>query len=457
MEAKRYRRLLLLLGVALCAGPPCFGDADLPRTPLGAHFDGPIVGDAQPHDAARSPDLHGEIGLRRVLAAALLRNPNLGASAWEARVREARALQAGLLPNPSFDFEIENILGSGLREGVDQSETTVHLSQLVLLTDRRLLGRKVAGLRSELGRWDYEVARVDVLTQSTKAFVALLAAQLRLRLLEDFEQVVTAAIDLVAAQVRAGAAPPVLKTRAEVLKLSVVLDAAQARRVVAASRVALSATWGSSTPEFSSVRGDLRQDLTDPPPLQQLIDRTESNPDLARWATELSEREAVLSLANVSWIPNPTVRVAGRHFNDNDDAALVAGFSIPLPVFDRNQGAVLAATREVQKAKADKASAELSVRSMLARRYHELLAALEQARRLRAEAIPAALLAFEGTSEGYRRGTFDYLDVIAAQRMVFDLRSREIDALASYHLARADIERLMGAPLDAEEGSDEDR
>ncbi len=167
--------------------------------------------------------------------------------------------------------------------------------------------------------------------------------------------------------------------------------------------------------------------------------------------TELAERQARLSLAEAMRLPDPTVRFAGRHFSDSDDVAFVVGVSIPLPLFDRNQGGSLAAARDVETARASRDSAELAVRAALAQSYQELAAAFVQAMALQQDALPAAQEAFDGTREGYRRGTFRYLDVLDAQRTLYDLRGRELAALATYHRARADIERLLGEPI--EEGA----
>jgi cobalt-zinc-cadmium efflux system outer membrane protein len=119
-------------------------------------------------------------------------------------------------------------------------------------------------------------------------------------------------------------------------------------------------------------------------------------------------------------------------------------------VFDRNQGNAMAAAHDVQAARARKASAELAVRAALARRYQDLVTAHVHAHALGEQTLPAARRAFEGTREGYRRGTFQYLDVLDAQRTLYDLRGRELTALSTYHQARADIERLLGEPLDEE-------
>jgi len=45
-------------------------------------------------------------------------------------------------------------------------------------------------------------------------------------------------------------------------------------------------------------------------------------------------------LENAKKIPDLTVSGGVRRLNENDDTAFVMGFSVPLPLFDRNQGAL---------------------------------------------------------------------------------------------------------------------
>jgi cobalt-zinc-cadmium efflux system outer membrane protein len=53
---------------------------------------------------------------------------------------------------------------------------------------------------------------------------------------------------------------------------------------------------------------------------------------------------------------------------------------------------------------------------------------------------------------GYTEGKFGFLDVIDAQRTLFDARSLLLDSAAEYALAKVDLERLIGLELDAAEG-----
>ena len=75
----------------------------------------------------------GVLSLRQALHETLLNNPELLAFSFELRAIEARRLQAGLLPNPELSAELENFGGTGSTRGVQSSETTIQLSQLIEL------------------------------------------------------------------------------------------------------------------------------------------------------------------------------------------------------------------------------------------------------------------------------------------------------------------------------------
>ena len=220
----------------------------------------------------------------------------------------------------------------------------------------------------------------------------------------------------------------------------------QSKRERTAAQFALAATWGSTTVTFSAVIGDL-ETVAKPPPIDELFSRLSRSPDIARWTTEKSQRQAVVALEEARQIPSVTVDAGVRYFNEDDAAALVFQAAIPLQVFDRNQGSIQEAYARLAKVNAEQRSVNVQSRVAFAAAYQSLLAAYEQVQTLRDQTLPAAEAAFEGTRDGYRNGLFNYLDILDSQRTLFMLRARKLDVLLTYHLARADIERLTATPL----------
>ena len=143
-------------------------------------------------------------------------------------------------------------------------------------------------------------------------------------------------------------------------------------------------------------------------------------------------------------MPDLTLSLGVRRLNEIDKFGFVAGVSIPLPLFNRNQGGIFEATRRLSKAEEERRTANVKVLATVSEIYQALSSSFTEAMILRNDALPGALSAFEASQEGYRQGKFGYLDVLDAQRTLFDVRRRYIDAVAAYHIAIADVKRLIG-------------
>ncbi|MGH6949814.1 MAG: TolC family protein, partial [Vitreimonas sp.] len=169
---------------------------------------------------------------------------------------------------------------------------------------------------------------------------------------------------------------------------------------------------------------------------------TDSAPDLARLMAERNRASAEARLERSLAFNNPTLSLGYRQFEDTGDDALVAGVSIPLGVFNRNQGAVTRA-----RAQERRAAYELEAgRQALGREVAALQRRLEADRRaalaLEEDVIPQAERALALAQDGYNRGAFSYLDVLEAQRAVSDAREARVEALLSFHNNEAAIDRL---------------
>ncbi len=398
---------------------------------------------AKPNDIPEEPRSH--ITVEDALALALMRNPDLAATAWEIRAREGAILQAGLFPNPEISTEIEDLGGSAF-SGADQAEATISLDQFIELGGKRLKRKKLASLTFDLGGWDYEAKRIDLFTQVTQAFVRVLGAQENLTLSDEMVRLAQQVADTVSGRVQAGKVSPVEEIKAKVALASVQIEMRRAKKALEALRKQLAATWGSTTPTFTLAKGNLRS-VFPVPSFDQLVNHLSQNPELARWGTEISQRESVIDLERSNAIPDITLSGGVRRFNETDTTGFVAGFSIPLPILNQNQGAIQGARAQLSKAKEERRAAEVRLTSELAEAYRALSTASAEVRGLERDVLPGAERAFNSVNEGYRLGKFGLLDVLDAQRTLFGARAQHLEALIGYHQAVAGVEQLIGARL----------
>ena len=156
------------------------------------------------------------ITLRESAARALLQSPVLSAFKIEKRVREARTLQLGLLPNPELEIIVEDAAGSGNFSGFDRSETTVQLGQRIELGGKREARTHAGRVSEKLADWDYEAKRLDILSDVNKSFIEVLKAQHKVALTHKLIDLGKQFLNAVAERVKSGKVVAIEKTKAEV-------------------------------------------------------------------------------------------------------------------------------------------------------------------------------------------------------------------------------------------------
>lgn len=385
----------------------------------------------------------GEITLEQALTLALLRNPELAAYSWEVRAADARALQAGLRPNPELEFEIEEFGGTGDKSGAGSAVTTLGVVLPIERGGKRSMRKRVTLLEKSAAEWDYESKRLDVLAETTRSFIELLAAQERYNLARELFKLSEKVFVTVSERVMAGKVSPLEETRAGVANSTSRIEMERADRELQTAKKQLASNWGNPAPYFAMAIGDF-YGIGDIEPFDELKTMIGMNPDIARWDQAMELRRAMVDLEKAVGTPDMSVGLSSQWFNETGERALALQFAVTLPVYDRNQGGTLAAKREQDKAVEERGAAEISVLTELNEAWQALNAAHLEAVALSKEVLPSAQWAFDAAQEGYRYGKFGYLEVLDAQRSLYEAKGQYIEALASYHTNQAAVNRLIG-------------
>jgi cobalt-zinc-cadmium efflux system outer membrane protein len=269
-------------------------------------------------------------------------------------------------------------------------------------------------------------------------------AQERIQQMEGLLSLAQRATAAAARRVAAGKVSPVEETKARVAEASARVELNQARTDLNAARKRLAATWGSTQPRFLVAEG--RTDLL--PVLlsdKELASRLDNAPLLNRSRHEVERFAALAELERAKRIPNVTVSLGAKRAEELGRNQAVIGLSIPFPVFDRNQGNLLEALRRADKAKDDLRTTELRLGADATQNHERLKALLVEAQTLRQEIIPGALSAYEAASKGFELGKFSFLEVLDAQRTLFQARTQYLKSLSDAHRTAAELERVLGA------------
>ncbi len=102
------------------------------------------------------------------------------------------------------------------------------------------------------------------------------------------------------------------------------------------------------------------------------------------------------------------------------------------------------ASARLESARYSRREAVISLKSRLLSGLQRLRAAYSQASVLKRDIMPQAQAAYQATEQGYMEGKFNLMQLLDAQRTLFNVKRQYIAALEDYHLIRTEIEGLTG-------------
>ena len=165
--------------------------------------------------------------------------------------------------------------------------------------------------------------------------------------------------------------------------------------------------------------------------------------DLAVFQARRERADANYRLQEANSHTDPTVFAGPRLFG-NGDVAVIAGFSLPLPNRALNRANIDRAAAEQRQVEADLAVERFQRRRQIALAAERVEEARHEAEAIQEQVVPGAEQTLREVRAGYNRGGFTFLDVSIAQTALHEARVRFVDALAEYHQAKVDYDRLTG-------------
>lgn len=386
------------------------------------------------------------ITLTQAVQRTLSENPSLAVFPYRYAALEAQAKAAQLRPGYELSVDAENIAGSGAFSGLNAAELTIALSSVIEMGDKRSARKGVAyGNRSILYA-QQQVESLSLLGEVTRRYVEVLAAQALVELAKDAAQLANDSLRIVEKRAKAGATPEAEVKRAQAATEQAKLALLAEQQRLSYLKVALSALWGVTTPDFEVAEGDLFQFGNDVE-FEVLLAKVKRNPAIDIFATQVRLKEAEVRLARTQSRADITWSLGVRRMQESDDTALVAGFSVPLSAGKRNSGAVSTALAEQHEVSVQREVTLLDLHTQLFRAFHNRKQAITTVTTLRTAIIPALKEALVETQAAYQRGRYGYLDYVSARQELLSAERTQIEAAAAALTYGAEIEQLTAEPL----------
>ncbi|MBX9681446.1 MAG: TolC family protein [Gemmataceae bacterium] len=405
----------------------------------------PLQAGGAPSSPEKAPDPRAVppqpgIGLEELIRMAGENHPALRQAQFDINAARGRAIQAGLYPNPTVSFIFDEL---GDRTGPQGVNTLPLITQEIVTARKLQLSRAATEREVDQAALALTRQRLIVFTAVRQAYFDALAVQRRLQILRELvgiaEKGFSNAQKLLAAEQAA---------KADVLQFQIDLNRNRSQLEAAEQELLpvwrqLASSIGAPDLPVMQLQGSL--DL--PIPAYDL-ERTrllvsELHPEVIAAQVGITRAEFVLQRQRVEPIPNVTVGAAYVRQNQNKSSDYTVQFSMPIPVWNRNQGNIRAAEAELGKARLEVGRVQSELTNRAATAFRQYAATKKQAERYRISILPAATEAYQLNMAAFRGGQFEYLKVLVAQRSIAESNLEYVRFLAEQWRAASEIAGLL--------------
>ena len=381
--------------------------------------------------------------LSEALSLADTANPTVRAKEFEVQAAGANEITAALRPNPTANFLAEQFGGGSAA----QTQYTFNVGQPIELGGKRQ--RRIDSAKAATRVTGLELADLkrQVTFQVKKSFADILVAREALTLAEQNLASLDELERVHRLRAEKGDISGLELLRIEVERFAFERDAADARQALDAAKVALRTAIGQ---ERLAEQFEVVGDLTFPEVIKTRSElyrmALDARPDLraAQASREKARADIDLAKANAWWDVTPQI----EYQRIGPDNTIGFGFSLPIKLFDRNQG-------EIARPQAEAKRAEAAREALLVQALAEVDVALvaltsERAKvaMLRDTYLPKIRQARDTVEYAYKRGGVTLLDYLDAQRTY---REKSLDyyrSLGNYHTALYQLEAAVGGPVE---------
>jgi cobalt-zinc-cadmium efflux system outer membrane protein len=379
-----------------------------------------------PQGASESGAIPEKLTLDQAIQIALARNPTLAAAQESIEISRGDAVNAGLRPNPALSLQTENYPYFQSNRGpfLQSQEMTARVDYEIQTKNRIRLRKNSAELavsRDRQAYWD-QVRLLRLQVQS--AFYRVLLAKSNLELARTILAQTDEVIALNRTRYEQGDISELDLTRAQVERLRFAGDVFAARLELKDSTAALLALLNAAdlSAEVEAV-GELRQPVNLGLPVSLPVNdffriASRERPDFRAAEVEIERTVAQNRLQRA--IASPNITVGGGYKRNGPDDSLVLGVSIPINIFNRNQGGILRAEAEARQARHLAEATHNQIRLEVQQSFNAYQINHERVEYIRREQLRQAEQASAVTLAAYRLGGMPLMDYLDAQRQYRD-------------------------------------
>jgi len=382
------------------------------------------------------------LALEDLTALAMANHPALRIAVAKVEAACGNWEQSGLYPNPTAGY-VANDIGDNGSAGKQGG----FVSQEVVTADKLRLNRGAAAQLVRRMRQDLAAQRLRVTTDVRTRYYEVLAAERQVQLSTRLAEIGGETLRLTESLLKPGLEATevsridLLRARVDRETASIGLETARQNRAAAWRR--LTASLGLPHMEPVELRDELEA-MTPPIAWDDAVERLmRASPELSSARTEVDRLRWSLDRSWAERVPNATAMVMLQRDTNTNENLVGVQVGMPVPVYNRNQGAIRKAEAELAAGRAETARVELFLYRNLADVYQQYASARRQVDVYRTKILPDTSESLALLENSFRHGQIDRRELLAAERPAIEVRLRYLAALVELKRNEAAIDGFL--------------
>ncbi|WP_231740966.1 TolC family protein [Thalassoglobus neptunius] len=397
-----------------------------------------IVAPVENIDGRDAQQSSSGISLGELEAMALASHPAIRRQRSLIQAQRGDWQQAGLPFNPVAQYQSEEI-GNESASGLH----SLQLSQKWVTANKLTLAQNVQAAEVSRQQAEALVAELQILTEVRSAFATALVAQERVRQTSELLIVAKQSVESVEKMLEAQEVSRIALLQAQTALDQVQLAAENADTRLSMARRRLTAAVGTDSLRIEHLAGQLPTDLPEEPWSLLLSEITATSPELARAGSDLDRARRSLQLACAQVVPNVTTQLGVGYDGGTDNTFAMVGVSVPIPIWNRNEGNINRARAEISAASNNIQRLQLDLEQRLADATGRYRIARQRVHKLQESIIPRAEKTLEFSRQAFTAGETSFLELLTVQRTLSQTRLSRLDAIEQAQTAASEIDGML--------------
>lgn len=384
--------------------------------------------------SGHSETLRFKDALNKVLA----HNPELPIQESVIKAAEASVTQADKILNPELEIELENL-------GINEIEAAI--TQPLELGGKRKARTLLAKKELEAAQCETDGIRLMLHTKTLRKFIPIIAVHLKIDCIDSLLLLMEESLSDIRRRIEVGAVMQIDALRAEMELDERILEKSALEREKKQFTRELALLWGDTSGVTPEAEGELLKSVTVPDRVE-LVKKLNDHPEFRLLKLQQEIAQGAIQVAEAEAMPEAAITGGYLRNNETKENAGVLGFSIGLPLFNRNKGAIQAATHKHASVKNEYNALFIERAGEISTIFSEIEGIDNELSTVEGKLLPKAEKIYTELLKFYNQGSVSILEVLESRQHLIETHLNSVDLLIDKALLYVDLLECSGVKIE---------